>query len=99
MGSAATVWARYPPPSCNKMMPPSRYIEWGLQHPDKFKVLQQIGVSYELDDRVKSAGNEPFVEVERMTKESIEKGEIRNYPVAYLAAFMDNHAATKKEQS
>ncbi len=70
-----------------------RYIEWGVHHPEKFKVLQQIGASYQLDEHVKAAANEPFVVIERLARESIERGELRNYPVEYLAAFMDNHAA------
>src|SRR5258708_7386475 len=68
------------------------YIEWGLHHPDKFKVLQQIGDSYPLDEQVKAAVSEPFVELEQMARESIEKGEMRNYPRAYLVAFLNNQA-------
>ncbi len=68
------------------------YIEWGMHHQDRFKVLHQIESSYSLDERVKLEGNEPFVVIERLARESIERGEFRNYPVEYLAAFMDNHA-------
>lgn len=68
------------------------YIQWGIQHPERFKVLHQIEVSYTLDEKVKLKGLEPFVVVEKMARESIENGEFRDYPVEYLAAFMDNHA-------
>jgi len=70
----------------------NRYIEWGLHHPDKFKVLQQIDDSYHLDEQVKAAVDEPFVELERVARESIEKGEMRNYPRDYLVAFLNNQA-------
>ena len=67
----------------------TRYIHWGVNNPDKFKVLQQIGLSYDLADEVKAQGNEPFTEISRLAGESIAKGELRSYPVDYLAALMD----------
>jgi len=70
----------------------NRYIEWGVQHPEKFKVLRQIGESFELDETVRAQGKEPFIELERIAHESIEKGELRDYPVEYLGALIENQA-------
>jgi AcrR family transcriptional regulator len=70
----------------------NHYIEWGVQYPDKLKVLHQISESFSLDDEVKSQGNEPFAEIEQMARESVKKGEFRDYPVEYLGALMDNQA-------
>jgi AcrR family transcriptional regulator len=68
------------------------YIEWGIAHPDEHKVLYQIGTSYKLDVVVKAQANEPFIEIERLTQESIARGEMRDYPVDYLATLVDSHA-------
>lgn len=70
----------------------NRYIEWGVRYPDKFSVLRQIGESFELDEKVQAQGNEPFVIIEQMAAESIEKGEFRDYPVDYLGALVDSQA-------
>lgn len=69
------------------------YIAWGVHNPIKFKVLTQIGTSYHLSDEVKSQAMEPFAEIERIAKESIAKGEVRDYPVEYLGALMDSQSA------
>ncbi|MEP7289702.1 MAG: TetR/AcrR family transcriptional regulator [Chloroflexota bacterium] len=70
----------------------NRYIEWGLLHPEQFKVIHQISESFTLNESVKAQATEPFVEIERIARESIENGELRAYPVDYLAAIMDNLA-------
>ena len=71
----------------------NRYIEWGIRNSQKFNVLQQISTSYQLDANVKAQGMEPFVEIERLARESIAKGEIHDYPVEYLAAMIDTQSA------
>ena len=67
-----------------------RFIDWGLQHPQKFKVLHQISESFPLDASVRSQANELFVEIEHIAHESIKNGMIRDYPEDYLSAVMDN---------
>ncbi|HEX2622342.1 MAG TPA: TetR/AcrR family transcriptional regulator, partial [Phototrophicaceae bacterium] len=49
----------------------NEYVGWGVQNPEKFKVLHQIESSYKLDEQVKAVAHEPFIEVERITDESI----------------------------
>jgi AcrR family transcriptional regulator len=69
-----------------------QYIDWGVQNPEKFEVLQQIGSSYELADDVKAEGSEPFVVLQQMASQSIANGEIHDYPVDYLGALLDGQA-------
>jgi AcrR family transcriptional regulator len=70
-----------------------RYIDWGIRNPEKFNVIQQIRTSFKLNQQARTQGTEPFQEIERLIKESIAKGEIRDYPVEYLGAMMDAQAA------
>lgn len=68
------------------------YIDWGVENPDKFKVMHQIGSSYALDEKVKAAAEVGYLEIQRITSESIAKGEIRDYPTDYLGAMIDTLA-------
>lgn len=70
----------------------SRYIEWGIQNPAEFEVLQQINTSYPLSESAKAQGNELFETVQALASSSIARGEIRDLPVDYLAAVMDSLA-------
>jgi lipoprotein signal peptidase len=65
------------------------YVDWALDNPTKFAVLQQIGASYELSDEVKAVGKEPFMELLILANESIARGELRDYPVDYLVTVME----------
>ncbi|MBC8100346.1 MAG: TetR/AcrR family transcriptional regulator [Armatimonadetes bacterium] len=70
----------------------NRYIEWGVNHPNEFKVLYQISDSYQLSDKVKAQTDALFLEIASIGAESILIGEMRDYPVEFLAAFLNNHA-------
>jgi AcrR family transcriptional regulator len=70
----------------------NQYIAWGVEHPDKFKVLHQIGTSYELSDEVKAQGTEPFAEIGHVAGECIAQGVFRDYPVEYLGALLESQA-------
>jgi AcrR family transcriptional regulator len=69
-----------------------RFIDWGVQNPERFNVLRQISTSYKLSDEVKAKSIEPFAEVEVTARESIARGEVRDYPVDYLGALMDSQS-------
>ena len=71
----------------------SHFIEWGVAHPERHKVMQQIHTSYRLSEDVKAQANEPFSAIEQVASESIASGLIRDYPVAYLGALMDSQSA------
>jgi len=70
----------------------NRYIDWGVQYPEEFKVLYQIKDSYQLSEAVKAEQNTLFAEIAGRTARSIAEGELRNYPADFLAAFLDSHA-------
>ena len=69
------------------------YIEWGVAHPERFKVMQQIHTNYPVSPEVAAEGLEPFAAIQQIAQESIASGLIRDYPVAYLAALMDSQTA------
>lgn len=71
-----------------------RYIDWGLQHPSRFVVLQQLTQSRELSDESRAQGNEPFRVLEQQLREGIAAGQFFDYPVAYVAALFDSNATT-----
>ena len=48
----------------------SRYVDWGLAHPDKYKVMAQLRMSDKLTEETRAIGYEPFAEVEAMIRET-----------------------------
>ena len=74
-----------------------RYIDWGLQHPDRFVVLQQLTQSRELSAESRAQGNEPFLVLEQLLREGIAAGQFFDYPVAYVAALFNSNATTTLE--
>ena len=68
------------------------YIEWGIRHPERFKVLHQIEESFALDEAVRAQGMEPWIEIDQMVVESIQNGLFRGYPVNYLAQLIGSQA-------
>jgi AcrR family transcriptional regulator len=67
----------------------SRYIDWSLANPQKFKVMNEIHASFPLSESVKAQSMEPFTEIGLIAQEGIARGEFYDYPVEYLAAMMD----------
>jgi AcrR family transcriptional regulator len=65
------------------------YIDWALENPQKFAVIQQIGSSYELSDEVRAAGKEPFVDLHEMARQSIAAGELCDYPVEFVGSLLE----------
>ena len=72
----------------------SRYIEWGVSHPERNKVMQQIHSSYALSEDVKAQALEPFKEIGNIAQDSIASGLVPDYPVDYLAALMNSQIET-----
>src|ERR1700677_3634781 len=70
------------------------YVHWGVKHPDKFKVMAQLRLSDQLGDESRAAGMEPFLEIERATKEYIRDGVIRDLPLPFLQQMMGAVAET-----
>ena len=70
----------------------NRYIQWGVDHPERFKVLEQITTYYEIAAEVVEEASAPFAEIEQMTAACIASGEIRDYPAEYLGAMVESQA-------
>jgi AcrR family transcriptional regulator len=74
-----------------------RYIDWGLQHPGRFVVLQQLTQSQELSAESRAQANTLFVAIEQLLHDGIATGQFFDYPVDYVAALFNSHAATTLE--
>lgn len=67
----------------------NEYVDWAVENPAKFDVLQQIGTSYELSEEVRAAGMEPFADLQALASQSIALGELKEYPVEYLGVVLE----------
>jgi AcrR family transcriptional regulator len=65
------------------------FVNWGLAHPERRKVLAQLQVSDKLTHETKAVGAAPFAEVEAMGREAIAQGAIRDLPLEFLIAMME----------
>jgi AcrR family transcriptional regulator len=72
----------------------NQYVAWGVENPAKYKVMVQLRMSDKITAETRAIGYEPFAEVESMTRESIVSGELRNYPLPFVAAMMGGLAET-----
>lgn len=70
------------------------YIEWGVYNTDKFKVMHQIGQTYDLEQQIREQSIEPFVEFERLANELVANGVFKEYPLNYLGALLDAFTVT-----
>lgn len=73
------------------------YIDWGLHHPSRFTVLQQLTQSCELSAESRTQGNEPFLLLEQLVCDGIAAGQFFDLPVAYVARVFNSHAITTLE--
>jgi AcrR family transcriptional regulator len=70
----------------------NRYIQWGVEYPEQFRVLQQIGMFYQVTEAAQAQANEPFADFKQMIGEADAAGKFQHYPMDYLAALMDSQA-------
>jgi len=70
------------------------YIRWGVEHPDKVKVMAELRLSDKITPQSRDVGSEPFAEVETMARDAIRRKLIRNYPLIFLGAMMNGMAET-----
>jgi AcrR family transcriptional regulator len=71
-----------------------RYVHWGVSHPEKFRVLEQLQAFDPSGARSPLSGLREFAEIERLAKDSIRKKRIRNHALPYIAAAMTSLAGT-----
>jgi AcrR family transcriptional regulator len=65
-----------------------RYVYWGIDNPEKFKVVSQLKVSDQVSEDSRTAGMAPFVRLEVLAEECIEKKMIRDQPLPFLGAML-----------
>ncbi|MBA3867612.1 MAG: TetR/AcrR family transcriptional regulator [Anaerolineae bacterium] len=75
----------------------SHFIEWGVAHPERFRVMQQIKSNYAISPDVAAQGLEPFAAIDQIARESIASGLVHDYPVDYLGALMDSQSSMTVE--
>jgi AcrR family transcriptional regulator len=71
-----------------------RYVHWGVSHPNKFRVLEQLQALSASSTRTPPQGLPELAEIERLARDGIRKKRIRNHSLPYLAAVMTSVAAT-----
>jgi len=71
-----------------------RYVDWGVTHPEKFQVLEQLQASVAFSAKNRSLGSPELAPIERLAQDSIRKKRIRNHALPYIAAAMVSLAAT-----
>jgi AcrR family transcriptional regulator len=71
-----------------------KYVGWGVAHPDKRRTMLQLAVSDRVTEQSKEAGMLAFADINAMIRESIEKGQLRELPPAFVSAIMGSLAET-----
>jgi AcrR family transcriptional regulator len=66
-----------------------RSIEFGVNHPLKWRAIQHLGVSGRLTDASKRAGSKGFQDIEAMLQEGFSSGVLRKQPVAFVGSIME----------
>ncbi|SEF24469.1 TetR/AcrR family transcriptional regulator [Variovorax sp. NFACC27] len=71
-----------------------RYVYWGVDNPEKFKVMSQLKVSDQVSDESRAAGMAPFLRLEVLSTDCIKKKLIRDQPLPFLGAMFGAMAET-----
>ena len=69
-----------------------KYLNWAVENPEKCKVMNQLKVSEKITDETRKLVAEPFSGLEQMIKEAITRGELKDYPLEFIAATMSSIA-------
>jgi hypothetical protein len=65
------------------------YVNWGVKNPEQRKVLTQLQVSGMLSKESIEAGIAPFVEIQNMTREAIERHILRaDLPIELISKML-----------
>ncbi|MFJ3487382.1 TetR/AcrR family transcriptional regulator [Pseudomonas sp. NPDC090202] len=70
------------------------YVGWGVEHPQKRKVMALLMMSDRVSDSSKQAGSEAFNAIHRHMHEGATAGALREQPVQFTAALMRAMADT-----
>lgn len=64
------------------------YIRWGVEHPARFRVLQELRLSDRITEESHLVGNEPFAALAALAEGEMRQGTLRQLPAGYLQAAM-----------
>lgn len=70
------------------------YIHWGLKHPQKRKVIAQLGVSDRITEQSRAELANAFADFNQMLKGGIADGVLRDHPPSFAPAIMASLAET-----
>jgi AcrR family transcriptional regulator len=70
------------------------YIHWGIDNPDKLKVMMQLTVSAQITPESRATGYAPLMEMEHLAQDCIKRKLIRDLPVEYIGAMFGSLAET-----
>jgi AcrR family transcriptional regulator len=62
------------------------FVQWGVAHPDRQKVLKQIQVWSGLTEESKQAGSAPFAEFQRMADDAVTQRIYKDIPRPFITA-------------
>lgn len=71
-----------------------RYVYWGVDNPEKCKVVSQLKVSDQVSEESRTAGMAPFARLEVLAEDCIGKKLIRDLPLPFLGAMFGAMAET-----
>jgi AcrR family transcriptional regulator len=71
-----------------------RYVNWGVDNPDKFKVLAQLNVSDHVTAESRFFAQQQYVELERLAQDCIRRKVIRKMPAQFLGTMLATMAET-----
>jgi len=70
------------------------YVDWGVEHPHKRKVMALLTMSDRITERSKASSMQAFAEINATMRHSIDTGLFREQPPAFVAAIMRTLAET-----
>jgi AcrR family transcriptional regulator len=72
----------------------TRYVSWGVAHPQKRKVLAQLGVSERVTEQSKAAGMVGFTELNALLSRSVSSKILRQQPAPFVGSLLGAIAET-----
>lgn len=72
----------------------TRYVGWGVNNPEKIKVLTQLNLSDSITEESKKFGQELFFEFEKVMRECAERNMLRDNSQEFVEAMMTSMTET-----
>jgi AcrR family transcriptional regulator len=77
----------------------NRYIEWGLQSPEKYRAMRQLNASPALTDETRMRAQAMFAPFDDMIAEGLKKGVLRDQSVDFVGSITDAMATMVLERA